>query len=145
MRLSDANEVHQKKICFRVKCYRVKCYREKCYIGWNVTEGEMLQGETLQGEMLQGEMSLGWNVIHPFYTKIWELRNWFLLAKNRLLFVSGSFSATGNGLESSLDRLDWTFGMAFHALEEKQPGFLVQDRIRRPTCVASDILLDVST
>ena len=65
MRLSDANEVHQKKNFFREKCYRVKRYREKCYIGWNVTEGEMLQGETLQGEMLQGEMSSGWNVIHP--------------------------------------------------------------------------------
>merc|ERR1719411_2402722 len=49
----------------------------------------------------------------------------------------------GDGLETSLDALDRAFGVAGHALEEKQPVHLEKDGVGRPAGVAGDVFLDV--
>ena len=47
-------------------------------------------------------------------------------------------------LETGLDGLDTARGVAGHALEEEQPGLLVEDGVRGPAGVAGHVLLDVT-
>jgi hypothetical protein len=47
------------------------------------------------------------------------------------LLGSDGRALSGDGLESGLDGLDGTPGVAGHALQEKQSSLLVQNRIRR--------------
>ena len=49
----------------------------------------------------------------------------------RLLFGSDGCALSGDGLETGLDGLDRTPGVAGHALEEEQTGLLVQNGVRR--------------
>ena len=50
---------------------------------------------------------------------------------------------SGDGLESGLDALHRTAGVAGHALQEEQPCLLLQDGVGRPAGVARHVLLDV--
>ena len=50
----------------------------------------------------------------------------------------------GDGLETGLDGLDRAARVALHALEEEDPGLLVQHGVGRAAGVAGDVLLDVT-
>lgn len=60
-----------------------------------------------------------------------------------LLLPSSLFSplSTHHGLESRLDALDRAAGTTRLTLEEEQPRLLLQESVRRTTCVAGNILL----
>merc|ERR1719250_80867 len=62
---------------------------------------------------------------------------------NWLLLCSDCRSFPSDGLEPSLNGLDRAGAVAGHALEEEQPGFLIQDGVGGPACVTCYILLDV--
>ena len=65
------------------------------------------------------------------------------LLKPVLLFGSNGGTFSGDGLKTGLNGLHRAGGMAGHALQEEEPGLLVEDGVGTAAGMTGHILLDV--